>query len=304
MRFSMSYLPTLIRSVLLLLALSYTQLTLAAPLLVSSIRPLHLITQELAGEHAQTELLLPASVSPHLYQLKPSDRLLLQQADRVFWIGPELERFLVKPLALLSPSQPMALLHTQGIKMIGGDQQDEHGHEGHDHQGIDPHIWLNVDNVRVIAQRISAELMAIDPTHRVQYTENLRRFIDKLALVDQQAASRLLPLKGQGYVLLHDGYSHFEQRYGLRRLAAFSLSPDRKPGARHLLAMRHLLDSGSVVCVFSEPQYQPAVLASIVGDRPIKQGLVDPLASQAIDYADFYQQFWQSFERCLSASAE
>lgn len=304
MRFSMSYLPSLIRSVLLLLVLSYTPLALTAPLLVSSIRPLHLIAQELAGDHAQSQLLLPASVSPHLYQLKPSDRLLLQQADRVLWIGPELERFLVKPLALLSSSQPIALLHTPGIKMIGGHQQDEHGHEGHDHQGIDPHIWLNVDNVRVIARRISTELTAIDPTHGDQYAENLSRFFDKLELVDQQAASRLLPLKHQGYVLLHDGYSHFEERYGLRRLAAFSLSPDRKPGARHLLVVRQLLDHGSVVCVFREPQYQPAVLASIIGDRPIKQGLVDPLASQAADYADFYRRFSQAFERCLSASSE
>lgn len=292
--------PALIRLALALMALCYTQLALATPLLVSSIRPLHIITQELAGDYATSELLLPPSVSPHLYQLKPSDRSLLQRADRVFWIGPELERFLVKPLALLSPSQPIALLYAEGIKTI--DSNEEHDHQGHDHQGVDPHIWLNIDNVRVIAQRIADELIAIDPAHRAQYTKNLQRFIDKLTQLDQQAASRLKPLKAKGYVLLHDGYSHFEERYGLRRLAAFSLSPDRKPGARHLLAIRRLLDSGSVVCVFREPQYQPAVLASIVGTRSIKQGLLDPLASQAMDYASFYQQFSQAFERCLSVS--
>ena len=298
----MPYLPALTRFALLIIALCYTQIALAAPLLVSSIRPLHIIAQELAGDYAQTRLLLPPSVSPHLYQLKPSDRLLLQQADRLFWVGPELERFLVKPVARLSLEQPIALLHIEGIAMIDGDQGSQHDHHGHDHQGIDPHIWLSIDNVRVIAERITAELIAIDPAHRAQYAENLHRFVAKLTLLDQQTAKRLLPLKDRGYVLLHDGYSHFEERYGLRRLEAFSLSPDRTPGAKHLLVIRRLLDSGSVACIFREPQYQPAVLATIVGDRPIRQGLLDPLASQAVDYADFYQQFSIAFERCLSGT--
>ena len=33
-----------------------------------------------------------------LYDLRPSDVRRLRQADLVIWVGPELERFLVKPL--------------------------------------------------------------------------------------------------------------------------------------------------------------------------------------------------------------
>ena len=292
----MSVSTALIRLVLFVLLLCHGSLLLAKPLLVNSIRPLHLITSELAGDMAESRLLLPETVSPHLYQLKPSDRRLLQEADRVFWVGPELERFLVKPVALLRNDQVVALLHAPGITLI------DESHDGHDHHGIDPHIWLNVDNVRVMAQAIADELTSLDPDNRSMYQQNLRDFLKKLTEVDQQTALRLEPLKHQGYVLLHDGYSHFEERYGLRRQAAFSLSPDRKPGARHLLAMRKLLDSGRVVCLFREPQYQPAVLDSIVGDRAIEQGVLDPLGSQAIDYAEFYQKFSMDFERCLSVS--
>ena len=42
----------------------------------------------------QPEQLLPAGVSAHHYSLKPSERIRLQQAELVIWVGPNHETFL------------------------------------------------------------------------------------------------------------------------------------------------------------------------------------------------------------------
>jgi len=293
--FTLSKIPHLLG---LLLAVSFSVQVAARPLVVTSIRPLALIAQELGGEQVEVRQLLPASVSPHLYQLKPSDRLLLERADRVFWVGADLERFLTKPLEQLEPGVVLELIGLPGIAQIEAD------HGGHDHEGRDPHIWLNPDNARVMAQRLSEEFVVIDPDNRDIYQRNLRTFLHNLARFDSEFSPELRSLAGRGYLLLHDGYAHYEERFGLRRVGALSLSPDRKPGARHLLALRRMLDRGDVVCVFREPQYEPAIIGSLLrGHDDVTVGVLDPLGMDASGYSDFMVQFTASFVGCLKESS-
>ncbi len=41
-------------------------------------------------------LLMRATASPHTYTLRPSDARAIEQADVVFWIGPDYEAFMAK----------------------------------------------------------------------------------------------------------------------------------------------------------------------------------------------------------------
>lgn len=66
--------------------------------IVTSIRPLALLAQELVGSEDEVIQLLTADRSPHHYQLTVSDRQKMEQAELIVWVGPELETFLQKPL--------------------------------------------------------------------------------------------------------------------------------------------------------------------------------------------------------------
>lgn len=269
----------------------------AKPVLLSSIKPVQLLVEVIAGGHADARLLLPANVSPHLYHLRPSDRVLLNNADRVFWVGPELERFLEKPLSLLKVGRVVTLADSgEGTPR----KEELHAEDEHHQHTEDPHLWLNPLNAIEIAGRIAQELIEIDPLNRGVYQQNLALLKQRLRVLDQELVADFIDLPTSNYIVLHDAYGHFERRYGFRREAAFSLTPDRKPGARHLLAMRELLSSGRVRCLFREPQYQPAVLDVLIGDEDIRVGLLDPLALQADSYEAFMRQFAEEFKRCIT----
>ena len=82
------------------LALAVAAPAIAAPTVVVSIKPIFaLIADVMDGVGAPT-LLLPAATSPHVYTLRPSDGRALESAEVVFWIGPELETFLEKPITM------------------------------------------------------------------------------------------------------------------------------------------------------------------------------------------------------------
>jgi zinc transport system substrate-binding protein len=91
------------------------------------------------GEVGTPELLVPGGASPHGFSLRPSDAAALQDADIVFWIGPQLETFLPRALDTLSgDAVAPPLIDTEGLTLWpvregGAWEGHDHGHDhGHD----------------------------------------------------------------------------------------------------------------------------------------------------------------------------
>ena len=106
--------------------------------IVSSILPIHsLVAGVVDGVH-EARLLLPASASPHGYSMRPSEARLLQNADVVVWVGPDLETFLERPLASPRANQRVVSLmndfdlHLLPTREGGVWEAHDHGH-GHGH---------------------------------------------------------------------------------------------------------------------------------------------------------------------------
>ncbi len=287
-----------LRRLLVVIVFLSLSLPLAAkPLLVSSIKPVQLLVAAVGGDAVESRLLLAASVSPHVYQLKPSDRRLLDKADLVIWVGPDMERFLSKPLSLLDADKVLALGSEEEYPSSkDGHSHQGHSQDGHQHTDEDPHRWLDPLQAVAMAALISERLAQLDPVNASLYRRNWQVFSDAMASLDQQLRDQFEALQNPlPYMVLHDAYSHFERRYGLQHSAALSVSPDRKPGARHLLAIRQQLSDEQIGCVFREPQYQPAVLGSILGEYAVTEGLLDPLAASVPVSVQGYRQFMRQF---------
>ncbi len=122
---------------------------MAAPDVVVSIKPIHSLVAAVMEGVAEPKLIVEGAASPHTYTMKPSNARAIQNADVVFWIGPNMEAFLDKPLDALSKSATVvALGNAPGLEKLpfreGGafeahDDGDEH--EGHDHgaEGAEKH---------------------------------------------------------------------------------------------------------------------------------------------------------------------
>ena len=151
----------------------------AAPQVVVSIKPIHSLVASIMKGIAEPELILKGAGSPHTYQMKPADAEMLQNADLVFWVGPELEKFLEKPIESLSSNAKVVELEdAPGLTILpmreGGafephDDGDEgHAEEGHGHDEgeHDAHIWLNTGNAKTLAKAITTALSETDQIGR------------------------------------------------------------------------------------------------------------------------------------------
>ena len=67
-----------------------------APTVVTSIKPVESLVSAVMQGVGEPYLIVKGAASPHTAALKPSDATALSEAKAIFWIGPQLENFLVK----------------------------------------------------------------------------------------------------------------------------------------------------------------------------------------------------------------
>ena len=293
---------------------------------ISTVKPVTMIVQELTQGVTSTETLLPAGASPHDYALRPSDARKLNEADLVIWVGPELERFLIKMLDGNENVLTLTAQDTIHFRHYGDahDDHDEHkghdhghddhdDHEGHDHahddhhghshDGIDPHLWLGPEQAIQAAQVITEKLVSLDPSHKDKFEQNLANFTKEVRAAVASIEQTLAPVSDRGYFVFHDGYGYFEDQFGLNNLGHFTVEPDRRPGAKTLISIRNALKDEHAKCVFSEPQFSPAVVDSVVRGTGVNIGTLDPMGTDIAygdgSYVEFLNQLGQSFSQCL-----
>ncbi|MDN3613495.1 zinc ABC transporter substrate-binding protein ZnuA [Vibrio gallaecicus] len=289
------------RSIILLVTSLLLPTVANASTILTSFKPIQMIVVELTLGVSEPDVLMNSNASPHDYALKPSDVKKIQQADMVIWFGRDLETSFVKVLEGKSNVLTISQIPNLNLREFGSADHD--AHEGHDHGSHDPHFWLGIDQVKVAAQYISSELIKLDPENTSQYEDNLSQFITNLDEKKRSIVEQLNPVKDTGYYVFHDAYGYFEEDFGLNNLGYFTVSPERKPGAKTLITIRNTLKRDNVQCVFSEPQFTPAVIASVTRGSQATKGQLDPVGS-TIDvkpgsYFDFLQQLTQSYTDCL-----
>ena len=105
-------------------------------LFAASIAPVHSITAAIMDGVAVPHMLVDQSSSPHSTDLRPSQASLLQSADLVVWVGPNIETFLVEPLkALAGKARSLPLADVDGLVRLSvrtGGNWERHSHDHHD----------------------------------------------------------------------------------------------------------------------------------------------------------------------------
>ena len=261
----------------------------AAPRVMVTIKPIHSLVAGVMQGIATPELLISGAQSPHTFTLRPSDVRKLNSADLILWVGRDFETFLTHTLeALPTQIKVLELLNSQGIAKLpirrGGvwERGHDHAEDGHDKRSdtaYDPHIWLSPQNAREIVTLVKETLIALDPDNTERYQQNARQLKTRLNDLDQELLTRLTKIQWVPYIVFHDAYQYFERHYRLHAIGSITLGPERKPGARRIHEIHAKLEKLEARCIFSEPQFEPKLLKTLVQGTQVRSGVLDPLGA-------------------------
>lgn len=297
-------LPILLAIVIVTMVFS-TRLAYAAELrVVTSIKPIHSLVSSVMAGVGEPYLLVKGAGSPHNFSLRPTDARNLSKADIVFWISKEIEVFLPKPLKTLATSALVVeLSKTPGLKLLAtrpqGNGQKSSKTPPVKPNVIDPHFWLDPDNAKRMVDEIVRKLSRADKSNAARFAANgaaLKRELDTLTA---ELSAKLAPVKSLPYIVFHDGYQYFEKRFDLKAIAAITPSPERAPGARKINQIRAKIMSERAVCVFTEPQFQPEIVKTIIDKTPARIATLDPLGAEIPDGPAAYTTLLRSLAASL-----
>jgi zinc transport system substrate-binding protein len=301
---------------------------------VVTIKPLHALVAGVMEGVGEPALLISGGGSPHSYALKPSEATALRKAQVVVRVSEHLESFLDRPIKSLAKDAKVVTMddldgvtllepreggvwdehdhdheeqeheaHGQAAEAEGGhDHDQEHaGEHGREHEEHNPHLWLTPANARVLVDAMAKTLAEADPGNATRYQANAKAMHAKLAALDAELRAATKPLAGKPYVVFHDAYHYFEDRYGLSAAGSITVSPERQPGAKRLTEIRDKIKSLDAVCVFAEPQFEPKLINTLIEGTSAKRGVLDPLGAALPAGPALYFELMRGLATSLSA---
>jgi len=191
------------------------------------------------------------------------------------------------------------------------DDHDDHGHGGHeghdhhDHGEFDVHIWLDPVNARRIVELVADELATLNPDHADMYRNNAGKTIQRINETEASIQAQLSSVRKSRFIVFHDAYRYFEEAFGLEAFGSFTVEPTRLPSARRLSELRKAITEHNVVCVFSEPQFKPDLVETVIQQTDARTGVLDPLGAGLDQGSDAWfmimQRLADSFTGCLGS---
>ncbi len=235
----------------------------SAPVVLVSTTFLADIAQNVAGERLQVESLLPPGADPHSYQNSPQDVARVADSDLLIVNGLGYEHFLDTVLENAG-GQRTVVQASAGLK-VREEAGDEHA--------VDPHLWLDPNNVVVYAGNIRDGLSKADPEGAEIYTSNAQAYIARLQELDGWIREQVstIPPERRLLVTNHESLGYFAQQYGFTVVGTVvpGFSSDAAPSAKEMAALIDQVKATGAPAIFLDATDSPLLADQIASDADV-----------------------------------
>ena len=218
------------------------------------------ITRNVAGDRVAVESLLPIGADPHSYQPTPQDVAKIEQSKLLIINGAEYEHFL-ESLLENAGGEREVIEASAGIN-----PREEAGAE----HGVDPHLWLDPNNVIIYVENIREALTHFDPEGAATYQSNAEAYVAELKRLNAWIIEQVAQIPPERKLLItnHEAMGYFSERYGFTIAGTVieSFSSDASPSAQQMAALIDQIKSSSAPAIFLDAS-DNTVLAQQIADE-------------------------------------
>ncbi|TFH05015.1 MAG: zinc ABC transporter substrate-binding protein [Spirochaetales bacterium] len=172
------------------------------------------VVNVVGGEAIQLSTLMPRGQNPHAYDPPPSAFRTLERADLIFVNGFGLESGMLDTIASVATGVVVPI--SAGVP-VQEESADQHGHGE-----INPHVWMDPNNVRMWVDNTVEVLSRADPGNAAVYASNGSAYAARLTELDTLIRDGVagIPVKRRRIVVDHESVSYFARAYGFQIIGA------------------------------------------------------------------------------------
>ncbi|WP_297441100.1 metal ABC transporter substrate-binding protein [Sulfurimonas sp.] len=266
--------------------------TSTKPIIGATTFALYDATKYIAGETCKVVNILPFGVDPHSFEPTPKLMVNIEKSALVFYSGaglePWVQNFDFKGKAVdLSKYVHLRKLeqHSEDEEEHHSEHADKHEHHQHHHNGIDPHYWLDFNNMKIISTVITEKLIALLPQNRALYMNNRDAYIKKLDKLNLAYQTQLSGCKNDTVVVSHNALGYIADKYGFHVESLTGLSPEAQPSAQDINRVFNGIKEHGIDTIFFENFVNDKLIKSIAHDAGISFDVFEPLGNITADEA-------------------
>lgn len=229
----------------------------------TTVYPLQYFTERIGGSFVEVNTVYPPGSDEHTYEPTQKDMMKLVNADIFFYIGLGLEGFVNKAtetlkkenVTLLAVGEHVHFEESHEVEQSDHDatheeeeehsnhdatheEEEEHSdHEedgNHDHEGIDPHVWLDPLYADDLAEAIKDALVKEMPEQKETFEQNYQELSLELQTLHENFESIVHSAKRNEIIVSHAAYGYWEERYGIEQISISGLSTTSEPSQKKL----------------------------------------------------------------------
>jgi zinc/manganese transport system substrate-binding protein len=237
------------------------------------------VVEHVVGDDATVETIVPVGADAHAYAPSSRQVAAIQTADLVIANGLGLEEGLgdvldaaaedgvrVVELAPDLDPIPFSFVGADDHHDDDGSHAEEDGdEEGHDHEGDDPHVWMDPDRVALAALLVADALGELDPS--IDWTARAEAFADELRTAGTTMDDALAAVAADRRKLVtnHDALGYFADRFDFEIVGVVipGGSTLADPSSGELAELVEVMETEGVRVIFGETS-SPTNLADAV----------------------------------------
>ncbi len=255
------------------------------PIVAVSTFSIYDITKHIAGESVEIVNILPFGVDAHSFEPTPKLMVALAKSKLVIYSGAGLEPW---TQGFEFQSRVVDMSSRVKLRELQSDEFDRHDHHDHQcaHSKIDPHYWLDINNMILATNVITLELIKILPHNRELYAQNAQKYMNMLEALDAEYKKNLSSCRIDTIITNHNAFSYLSKKYGFHVEALSGFSPDTEPSAKDITRLMKHIEKEGVSTIFFESFVSDRVMKSIANDVSVKIDVLQPLGNITADEAN------------------
>lgn len=255
------------------------------PVIVTSFFPLTHIVEKIVWDQAEVVQILPEWAEGHDYEPTPIQMKTIEKSDLIIVLGKSMESYSEKLKTIMRWKNNTYLDFSDTVIYITKeDNHEEAGHNdehkeknGHDHGGIDPHIWLSPRSYGQMTDIITKKIQEVFPTMNIEASaEQLKK---ELSVLDLEFTSGLSQCEMRKFVTSHAAFGYLARDYNLTQIPVAGISPEEEPAPKVIAEVISVIKREKITALFSEPLVSPKLINTIATETGAKTYLLHPLES-------------------------
>lgn len=239
---------------------------------VTTFYPVYEFTDQVAGDHADIEMMITGGTDVHHYEPSARDMAMINDADMFVYSSDEMETWVQSMLASLDNEDLVVVEQASAVDLIesGEDKpaEDEHGHEDEeeDVHAVDPHIWLDPVLVQDQVETVKEALIDIDPDRSENYTANAEAYQNELQDLHEEFEAAFSDAGQRRFVTQHEAFGYLARRYDLEQMAVGGLSTEVEVSPSRIAEINQLVEEYDIPVIYFQEGANSAIAETVANE--------------------------------------